>query len=101
MGITRTNGPSSGQRTRSGGGRARVDCRDVADPVPADAAAGGESYDEMLATPEHPRRPYRRIHDRLQKLGHAELRRRPRRAQAALRDMGITFTEIGRASGRE
>jgi uncharacterized circularly permuted ATP-grasp superfamily protein len=46
----------------------------------------------MLATPEHPRRPYRRIHDRLQKLGHAELRRRQRRAQAAFRDMGITFT---------
>jgi uncharacterized circularly permuted ATP-grasp superfamily protein len=50
------------------------------------------SYDEMLAAPEHPRRPYRRIHDRLQKLGHAELRRRQRRAQAAFRDMGITFT---------
>jgi uncharacterized circularly permuted ATP-grasp superfamily protein len=46
----------------------------------------------MLAAPEQPRRPYRRIHERLEKLGHAELRRRQRRAQAAFRDMGITFT---------
>ena len=64
----------------------------MADPVPADAAAGGESYDEMLSAADQPRRPYRRIHDRLQKLGHAELRRRQRRAQSAFRDMGITFT---------
>jgi len=46
----------------------------------------------MLVAPERPRRPYRRIHARLQALGHAELRRRQRRAQAAFRDMGITFT---------
>jgi uncharacterized circularly permuted ATP-grasp superfamily protein len=46
----------------------------------------------MLAAPAQPRRTYRRIHERLEKLGHAELRRRHRRAQAAFRDMGITFT---------
>ncbi|HXM56327.1 MAG TPA: circularly permuted type 2 ATP-grasp protein [Candidatus Dormibacteraeota bacterium] len=64
----------------------------MADPAPPDATAGGGSFDEMLLAPERPRRPYRRIHDRLQNLGYAELRRRQRRAEAAFRDMGITFT---------
>jgi uncharacterized circularly permuted ATP-grasp superfamily protein len=52
----------------------------------------GGSYEEMLAAPDQPRRPYARIHQRLQMLGHSELRRRQRVAQAAFRDLGITFT---------
>jgi uncharacterized circularly permuted ATP-grasp superfamily protein len=60
--------------------------------VAARAEAVGGSYDEMLAAPGQPRRPYVRIHQRLQQLGHPELRRRQRVAQSAFRDLGITFT---------
>jgi uncharacterized circularly permuted ATP-grasp superfamily protein len=60
--------------------------------VPARAGAGGDSFDEMLVGPGRPRQHYRRIHQRLQSLGHAELRRRQRLAERAFRDLGITFT---------
>src|SRR5207237_9144736 len=99
MRTTRLNRPPSVLSTRSGRNRRRVNCRKMAGPVPADVAAGGESFDEMLVAPERPRRPYRRIHARLQTLGHAELRRRQRRAPAAFRDMGITFPVYQAARG--
>jgi uncharacterized circularly permuted ATP-grasp superfamily protein len=60
--------------------------------VPAQAVAPGDSYDEMLAASGRPRRPYVRIHQRLQAMGHAELRRRQRLAQRVFRELGITFT---------
>src|SRR5437660_8289365 len=60
--------------------------------VPAQAEARGAFYDEMLAAPGQPRRPYLRIHQRLQTLGHSELRRRQRLAQRVFRELGITFT---------
>jgi uncharacterized circularly permuted ATP-grasp superfamily protein len=60
--------------------------------VPAHAAARRDSYDEMLIGPARPRQPYPRLHQRLQRMGHPELRRRQRRAQRAFRDLGITFT---------
>jgi uncharacterized circularly permuted ATP-grasp superfamily protein len=64
----------------------------MGDVVPAHAGAGSDSFDEMLASPGRPRPHYARIHQRLQNLGHAELRRRQRLAERAFRDLGITFT---------
>ncbi len=69
--------------------------------VPVRAEAGAGSFDEMLAGPGQPRRPYVRIHQRLQALGHSELRRRQRMAQAAFRDLGITFTIYNDQQGIE
>src|SRR5206468_5586872 len=61
--------------------------------VPAHPGGGrGDSYDEMLAAPGRPRRPYLRVHRRLQALGVPELRRRQRLAQRVLRELGMTFT---------
>lgn len=59
---------------------------------PAAWAAANRFYDEMLAGPGRPRRSYRRIHELLQRLGTADLRRRHLLAQRAFRDLGITFT---------
>jgi uncharacterized circularly permuted ATP-grasp superfamily protein len=64
----------------------------VGSVLPAPAVTGSDSYDEMLAGPGRPRQSYARIHRRLQKLGHAELRRRQRQAQQVFRDLGVTFT---------
>jgi len=64
----------------------------VGDAIPARAEAVRDPYDEMLVAPGRPRRPYLKIHQRLQQLGRSELRRRQRIAQGAFRDLGITFT---------
>jgi uncharacterized circularly permuted ATP-grasp superfamily protein len=69
--------------------------------VPARAGAGGDSFDEMLSSPGRPRQQYRRIHQRLQSLGQAELRRRQRLAERAFRDLGITFTVYEHDKGIE
>jgi uncharacterized circularly permuted ATP-grasp superfamily protein len=60
--------------------------------LPAAEGAASRFYDEMLVGPESPRRPYRRIHELLDRLGGADLRRRRLLAQRAFRDLGITFT---------
>jgi uncharacterized circularly permuted ATP-grasp superfamily protein len=58
-------------------------------------------YDEMLAGPGRPRAAYRRLYDRLNSLGPAELQRRHALAIEMFRNHGITFAVYPDAQGTE
>jgi uncharacterized circularly permuted ATP-grasp superfamily protein len=58
-------------------------------------------YDEMLAGPEEARPAYRRVFDKLRKLGSHELARRHELAMRTFRNHGITFAVYPDAQGIE
>ena len=58
-------------------------------------------YDEMLAAAGQPRPAYRRLYERLDRLGPAELERRHELAMEMFRNHGITFAVYPDAQGNE
>ena len=58
-------------------------------------------YDEMLAAAGEPRPAYRRLYERLNRLGPAELERRHELAMEMFRNHGITFAVYPDAQGNE
>lgn len=61
----------------------------------------GDFFDELFDTPGHPKPGARLLIERIESLPEGELLRRQKAAEAALLQMGITFTVYGEQEGAE